>query len=618
MEELDDWRESRAAAGGTGDAARPPPPKRDYGPPPPLWSIHHGTVKNVREFGAFVAMPGYQRHGLVHISQMAKYKVASAADAAEVGDRVWVKVIGLQDDRISLSMRVVDQTTGQDLDPENVDVAKRSRGGADEEEAKPEDAIINHTCRKCGTVGHFEWNCFNSTALAPVLVGDFQETALPEDPDHPSAEPPPPPPPDKETADRLSRLVPEPTGAQKELEERIERRRAELADREKAAKEAKMAKLQRKLERARRREERAKEKSAGGHHHHHHKHHHDEEKKDKGAAAPATPVTPGAPAAAPMTVAEARALLERVSKKKKDSIRPPTDAGAPSAAPATASLSATALAERKQDLRKRMEESLSSPAPSSLTPPSQAVLDFKQRLAAKTAQALQSFLPPPPVEEPVLMQHTEMHAQHVSPMHPRPTSPRSVHTSPKGNTPVSARKPFSPEINEYPASMTQRHSDVPVFERLHSAAKQSQQRLEQARQTEEQPVEHRPRINRHSEAIQRDGNVEDILLRRHEEYRARREELSRLKEEHEPPLARCHRWCRALIPHGQFLHGRSRGRCLGWRFICLGVWGGRSCPAAVARINKVPAEVAREPFMQRLQDFQRSKARHTHTPPRPP
>jgi len=75
---------------------------------------------NIVEFGAFVQLPGFQRHGLVHVSQMAKFHVTNASDNVATGDKVWVKVIGIgEGNKISLSMRVVDQQTGTDLDPNN-------------------------------------------------------------------------------------------------------------------------------------------------------------------------------------------------------------------------------------------------------------------------------------------------------------------------------------------------------------------------------------------------------------------------------------------------------------------------------------------------------------------
>ena len=82
-----------------------------------------GTVQSIQAFGAFVEMDGFRSNGLVHISQLASYKVESVEDAVTAGERVWVKVILIKDDdekgrrQISLSMKYVDQSDGNDLDP---------------------------------------------------------------------------------------------------------------------------------------------------------------------------------------------------------------------------------------------------------------------------------------------------------------------------------------------------------------------------------------------------------------------------------------------------------------------------------------------------------------------
>jgi polyribonucleotide nucleotidyltransferase len=57
------------------------------------------------------------KDGLVHISQLAKTRVNKTTDVVKEGDRVKVKVLG-HDDRgkVKLSMRVVDQQTGADLE----------------------------------------------------------------------------------------------------------------------------------------------------------------------------------------------------------------------------------------------------------------------------------------------------------------------------------------------------------------------------------------------------------------------------------------------------------------------------------------------------------------------
>ena len=87
--------------------------------------IYDGTVVKTVEFGAFVNFFG-SKDGLVHISQLAKGRVAKTTDVVKEGDKVKVKVLG-HDDRgkVKLSMRVVDQQTGADLEKA---AGRRERG----------------------------------------------------------------------------------------------------------------------------------------------------------------------------------------------------------------------------------------------------------------------------------------------------------------------------------------------------------------------------------------------------------------------------------------------------------------------------------------------------------
>jgi len=56
------------------------------------------------------------RDGLVHISELAPQRVARVADVVKMGDTVKVKVLGFDDrGKVKLSMRQVDQQTGEDL-----------------------------------------------------------------------------------------------------------------------------------------------------------------------------------------------------------------------------------------------------------------------------------------------------------------------------------------------------------------------------------------------------------------------------------------------------------------------------------------------------------------------
>ena len=83
---------------------------------PEVGQIYDGTVVKTVEFGAFVNFFG-SKDGLVHISQLAKTRVNKTTDVVKEGDKVKVKVLG-HDDRgkVKLSMRVVDQQTGADLE----------------------------------------------------------------------------------------------------------------------------------------------------------------------------------------------------------------------------------------------------------------------------------------------------------------------------------------------------------------------------------------------------------------------------------------------------------------------------------------------------------------------
>jgi polyribonucleotide nucleotidyltransferase len=83
---------------------------------PEVGQIYDGTVVKSVEFGAFVNFFG-SKDGLVHISQLAKTRVNKTTDVVKEGDRVKVKVLGYDDrGKVKLSMRVVDQQTGADLE----------------------------------------------------------------------------------------------------------------------------------------------------------------------------------------------------------------------------------------------------------------------------------------------------------------------------------------------------------------------------------------------------------------------------------------------------------------------------------------------------------------------
>ncbi|CAE6412752.1 unnamed protein product [Rhizoctonia solani] len=87
---------------------------------PVLYKIYDGTVQGIKDFGAFVQLEGVQGRvqGMVHVSMMAPGggRVNSAQDLLSRNQRVKVKVMSVGS-RTSLSMKDVDQRTGEDLTP---------------------------------------------------------------------------------------------------------------------------------------------------------------------------------------------------------------------------------------------------------------------------------------------------------------------------------------------------------------------------------------------------------------------------------------------------------------------------------------------------------------------
>ena len=71
-------------------------------------SIVTGTVESLQNYGAFVDL-GDGLSGLVHISQISLKRIKSPSDVLNVGDEVNVKIIGVKDGKISLSMKALEE-----------------------------------------------------------------------------------------------------------------------------------------------------------------------------------------------------------------------------------------------------------------------------------------------------------------------------------------------------------------------------------------------------------------------------------------------------------------------------------------------------------------------------
>ncbi|KAK2506292.1 hypothetical protein MC885_019974 [Smutsia gigantea] len=103
---LDRWRDKHVD--------RPPPEE------PTIGDIYNGKVTSIMQFGCFVQLEGLRKRweGLVHISELRREgRVANVADVVSKGQRVKVKVLSFTGTKTSLSMKDVDQETGEDLNP---------------------------------------------------------------------------------------------------------------------------------------------------------------------------------------------------------------------------------------------------------------------------------------------------------------------------------------------------------------------------------------------------------------------------------------------------------------------------------------------------------------------
>ena len=85
---------------------------------PEVGQIYNGKVVKIVDFGAFVNFFG-KRDGLVHVSQIENRRLNHPSDVLKEGQEVKVKLLGFDDrGKVRLSMKVVDQETGEEIVPE--------------------------------------------------------------------------------------------------------------------------------------------------------------------------------------------------------------------------------------------------------------------------------------------------------------------------------------------------------------------------------------------------------------------------------------------------------------------------------------------------------------------
>ena len=94
---------------------------------PVVGAIYKGKVVKVVDFGAFVNFFG-KKDGLVHVSQIKPERVNHPSDFLEEGQEVFVKLMGFDNrGKVRLSMKFVDQESGEEIPREDSDEAEEER-----------------------------------------------------------------------------------------------------------------------------------------------------------------------------------------------------------------------------------------------------------------------------------------------------------------------------------------------------------------------------------------------------------------------------------------------------------------------------------------------------------
>lgn len=117
------WLTAKQPAGGPHDD-EPSSKRSKSSQQPELHGIYRGTVRKLLDFGMAVDLEGFTNHssqpleGMVYNAHITKNRIANASEGGfRRGQKVWVKVISMQHQKIVLSTKDVDQESGKDLMP---------------------------------------------------------------------------------------------------------------------------------------------------------------------------------------------------------------------------------------------------------------------------------------------------------------------------------------------------------------------------------------------------------------------------------------------------------------------------------------------------------------------
>lgn len=91
-------------------------------------TVMEGVVETLQNYGAFIKLEN-GLSGLVHVSQISQKRVKAPSDVLKVGDEVKVKVIGVKDGKISLSMKALEEVEKEEEVVEKVVIPKAENIG---------------------------------------------------------------------------------------------------------------------------------------------------------------------------------------------------------------------------------------------------------------------------------------------------------------------------------------------------------------------------------------------------------------------------------------------------------------------------------------------------------
>ena len=96
-----------------------------------IGKIYRGRVVTIKEFGAFVEfLPG--KDGLVHISELANFRVKQTEDIVKMGDEIWVKCLGVDEKgRVKLSRKAAMADRDKEMGGGNGEAADGNDAGSD-------------------------------------------------------------------------------------------------------------------------------------------------------------------------------------------------------------------------------------------------------------------------------------------------------------------------------------------------------------------------------------------------------------------------------------------------------------------------------------------------------